>query len=283
MIFIQKPGKETYDDESSWRPITLTTYLFKALERIQLWHAQINFLANHPIVDYQYAFLKGKSTEAAISRVVDKIESALNRNRTAIGVFLDIQGAFDNMDHDSIIRHLKHRGFDNQFIDWYNQYLRDRLVVVDLAGFTISRRIARGTPQGGILSPIIWNIVFDSCLKRLSVLAFTTGFADDGCIIVTGSDTSICRDIAQRALDMAISWGSENGLTFSKKKTIVIHFNKTGAQNPKPLTLADRRLPFENETKYLGVIISHNLDWTSHIKYICMKTKALLFSAISDK
>ena len=53
-------------------------------------------LINIPIHPRQHAFQAGKSTESALHHIVSRIEKAFDANEYALGVFFDIQGAFDN-------------------------------------------------------------------------------------------------------------------------------------------------------------------------------------------
>ena len=47
----------------------------------------------------QYGFKAGVSTETALHEFVRRIELSLAKKRTALGIFLDIVGAFDNITH----------------------------------------------------------------------------------------------------------------------------------------------------------------------------------------
>lgn len=49
-------------------------------------------------------------------------------------------------------------------------YLRNRYIQVDLKGLQQKRKLTRGTPQGGVLSPLAWNLVFDSFLELFNGL-----------------------------------------------------------------------------------------------------------------
>jgi hypothetical protein len=47
-------------------------------------------------MESQYAYQRGRSTEAALHDLVQKIEGSLNLKKLALSVFLDMDGAFDN-------------------------------------------------------------------------------------------------------------------------------------------------------------------------------------------
>ena len=98
------------------------------------------------------------------------------------------------------------RGLPTHFVSWYGSYLSSRTATISLAGITITRSIRKGTPQGGVLSPILWNIAFEPLLKKMGKFAFVTGFADDGCALVMGTDLVSC----QRRLSLALQ-AAENG------------------------------------------------------------------------
>ena len=121
----------------------------------------------------------GMSCETAISRVVDRIESALQRGQQAVGVFLDISGAFDNINHDKALEAMRKREMPELFLNWYGHCLKNRTVTAEVAGASCTRSITRGTAQGGVLSPVIWNIVIEPLLLKMNEFADATGFADD--------------------------------------------------------------------------------------------------------
>ena len=94
IIFIPKPGKPRYDIAKSWRPISLTNYLLKGLERLCGWKMD-EALTEYPVHTYQHGFRTDRNTETAISGVVDYIERHIYNGKHVLAVFLDIQAAFD--------------------------------------------------------------------------------------------------------------------------------------------------------------------------------------------
>ena len=112
-----------------------------------LWWLIRDHFESKKMSKHQFAYRKGMSCETAISRVVDRIESALYRKQQAVGVFLDISGAFDNVDHDKAIQAMRNRNMPEQFVSWYGHCLKNRTVTADIAGAVCSRSVARGTPR----------------------------------------------------------------------------------------------------------------------------------------
>ena len=90
------------------------------MERLVYWDLLETALKRKPLNDRQHGFRKGKSPDTALSMLVGKLEKALARRKgLAIGVFLDIRGAFDNVNIAFTTNALLERGFDPQMVGWY--------------------------------------------------------------------------------------------------------------------------------------------------------------------
>jgi retron-type reverse transcriptase len=77
---------------------------------------------------------------------------------------------------------------------WIDFMLRSRSVFVDIRRVSVHMSVRRGCPQGGILSPLLWNMVTDSLLNWLgNCNCFVQDFADDVVILISGKFlTTIC-------------------------------------------------------------------------------------------
>ena len=90
-------------------------------------------------------------------------------------------GAFDNVCPKAAIRVMRKRKIDGSILDWYSHYLLNGLCNITIKGITIEQALKKGTPQGGVLSVILWLLIFDELLnkfgkqKRIKII----GFADD--------------------------------------------------------------------------------------------------------
>ena len=104
VIFIPKVGKDNYGNPKAFRPITLSNFLLKVLERIIQWHIKVT---SFPVPLFnQHAFTPGRSCDSALSTVTDLIEKTAMRGQYCLAAFLDIEGAFDNLSFTSIRREL---------------------------------------------------------------------------------------------------------------------------------------------------------------------------------
>ena len=109
----------------------------------------------------QYGFRAGVFTETALHEFVRRVEHCLVRKKPALGIFLDIVGAFDNVTFHSFDAALRGLGMSDVLTSWIENLLRHRTVQVELYGDKVKREIVKGNPQDGILFPFLWN-----CLKQ---------------------------------------------------------------------------------------------------------------------
>ena len=150
VIYIPKPGKDSYEEAKSFRPITLTSFLFKGLEKLVYWHVENTTLKTKPYDDNQHAFRSGKSTESALSQIVNEIEKGVLRRGYTLAVFTDIAGAFDNLSFDAASKAMKSKKISGEIQRWYEQYLQNRTSVMELKGIAKKIAIKTGCPQGGV-------------------------------------------------------------------------------------------------------------------------------------
>lgn len=285
VIFIPKPGKEDYSKVKAFRPISLSSFILKGLERIVLWYLE----ENNPNLFHveQHAFRKGHSTETALQNFVDSVESAILRKQSALAVMLDISGAFDSVLPSRIIEAMEKRGINRFVTRWYSHYLHNRFAQTELSGKISSRKLMRGTPQGGVLSPFAWNIIFDSLLESLNVGPVkAVGYADDCALVVRGFDPCTMVDVMQQSISKALKWGERSGLEFSVEKTEAIFFTRKNTVDVKNLKMRNRTINYSKSVKYLGVTLDRKLLMTEHIdKKIkqCKSKLARFRSAIGVK
>ena len=96
-IFLPKPGKESYFEAKSFCMITLTSFQLKWLERLVLYHSNKDNNVQAKLSASQDGFRKGVSTETALHEFVRHVKHCVVRKKPALGIFLDILGAFDNV------------------------------------------------------------------------------------------------------------------------------------------------------------------------------------------
>ena len=267
VIFIPKPSKGDYSLPRSFRPITLTSFVMKVMERLILWRIEETTFVERPLSAHQHAFRRQRSTDSALTNMIGYIEKAFQNDEYALVAFLDIKGAFDNVKTLSVVQGMEEKGVDAQIVDWYRYYLENRSVEVQINGIAKQRHLVKGTPQGGVLSPVAWNLIFDLLLQRYDEgWVKAVGFADDAGLATSGKTLSVLASRMQRALRAAEEWGNEHGLTFSPAKTVVVIFSrKHKIVEPPRLQIGGELVPYSDQAKYLGVTLDRKLLWNHHV------------------
>lgn len=278
VIFIPKAGKKDYALAKSFRPISLSSFLLKTLEKVLDKYIRDNCLLCKPIHNNQHAYRMGRSTETALLEVVDRVEKALEDKEIALTAFLDIEGAFDNTPTRTLVEGLINKDVDSTTIRWVQSMLSNRTARLDLLGNVLEVTTTRGCPQGGVLSPLLWTLAVDGLLHKMAALRIDTqGYADDLVVTVRGNCQSTISYLMQRALNTINAWCGDNELSINADKTIIVPFtNKHKLDKLKPLVMNGKTIPFSTEVKYLGVTLDQKLTWNQHLNGTLRKARSAL-------
>ena len=125
MVFIPKAGRDP-EDPKAYRPISLTSFLLKAMEKVIDLHLRSEHLTRKPLNQTQHAYQQKKSTISALHKLINKVENALENKKLALLAFLDIERAFDNASHSTIRKAALKKRVEAETIDWMMHMLSSR-------------------------------------------------------------------------------------------------------------------------------------------------------------
>ena len=266
VIWLPKPDKGSYVQAKSFRPIALSNFFLKGLERLITWRMD-SHLSYYPINAKQHGFTKGKSTEGALSNTVNYIEKFIFRNKHCLGLFLDIKSAYDSMDIDHIRNSLYLHGGEGDLVEWYYGYLKSRVLKLSLHGEDFVCRATTGFPQGGVASAKFWLIAFNPAIDIInSEFIEGNGYADDCSAVFGGREPEILVARLQRVLDNLVAWGVSCNLSFNVEKSVVMFFTRTQVTCDIPITINGVALEYVDTVRYLGLFLDPKLYWTAHIE-----------------
>ena len=99
--------------------------------------------------------MTGSSTESALRALVSRLEQGIVEVRFSLAIFLDIQGAFNNLLYMALTRAMRDAGLCEGLIRLIEPIFKHRRATAKCAGVERSRLMGCGCPQGGVLSPLL--------------------------------------------------------------------------------------------------------------------------------
>uniref|UniRef100_A0A672GN57 Reverse transcriptase domain-containing protein n=1 Tax=Salarias fasciatus TaxID=181472 RepID=A0A672GN57_SALFA len=263
--------KGNKNDVSNYRPISLLPQLSKILEK--LFVIRLNkFIVKHNILsNNQYGFRTNHSTATAIMELAEEITNAMDKKRFLVSVFVDLQKAFDTLDHDILLYKLYKYGIRGVAHKWVKSYLKDRKQFVQINDIKSKNgNVTCGVPQGSVLGPVLF-LLYINDIDTASSLLKCILFADDTTLYYAGDNINEVLEIVEKEFQNVIKWFNTNKLSLNISKTKYMIFSYRRTDVDTTLTVEGIEIERTNEIKFLGVLLDEQLTWKSHIEYV--KTK----------
>ena len=145
----------------------------------------IHFYQNKCIYDRQFGVRSRHSTNHTLLDLTDDIRNAMdNNNKFAVGVFVDLQKAFDTVDHNILLKKLDHYGIRGIANNWFKSYLSNRKQFVIINGVNSDLQSMKfGVPQGSVLGPLLF-LIYINDLHSTIKFCTTRHFADDTNLVI---------------------------------------------------------------------------------------------------
>ena len=266
VVMLPKPGKDL-TKPTSYRPISLLPAMGKIFERI----VASRFSAFLEKVDYfdenQAGFREKRSTVDQLFKLSQSVSTALKKHKKAVGVFLDVEKAFDAV----WLEGLKYKlgrpeiGIPTKMIRLLSSFLTNRhLRVHQNSAISNKIELKAGTPQGSALSPLLFIFYVNDTPKPPPGVLISK-FADDMAAWAIQKQEKRAEKLIQKHLDSLSEWCNKWKIKLNPSKTQVGLF--TNSNNTKEITLNLGRVPLtvSNEIKFLGLTFDRKLTWRHHI------------------
>ena len=235
-----------------------------------------DFLEKHKrIYNLQFGFRSKHSTNHALIDITESIRAALDKKRIAGGIFVDLQKAFDTVNHEILINKLNYHGIRGKVNEWFLSYLTNRIQYVSILGFDSGiKYIKHGVPQGSVLGPLLFLIYLND-LHHAIKFSKVYHFADDTNLLNISDKPSQLQKQINIDLKLLYKWLLANKISLNCAKTESIIFYKPG-QKPSydfKFKMNGHRVRPSDSIKYLGMIIDSNLNGKNHCEILSKKLK----------
>ncbi|GFW87514.1 probable RNA-directed DNA polymerase from transposon BS [Trichonephila clavipes] len=179
IIPIRKSSKKASYPES-FRPIALTNFSCKLMEKIILERLTYYLNSNDLLPIEQYGFKRGHSTADQILYFGQRVRDSQNLRPShhTVAVFLDLSKAFDRVWRNKLIIKLFNTfGIRDRALSWIFDFLKDREIRVRFRdSLSKTFRLSQGVPQGSVLSPLLFPYTLRA-LRKSSLEGVRWGFS----------------------------------------------------------------------------------------------------------
>ena len=261
---------------SNFRPISLLSTISKVFER-SVYKYLLNHLLDYKILTpFQSGFLPGDSTINQLTYLYHSFCHALDSGKEVRVVFCDISKAFDRVWHKGILIKLKSIGITGHILGWFEDYLTNRKQALVLNGSKSDYKfIHAGVPQGSILGPILFLIYINDIVTDIQ--ANIRLFADDTSPYVIVENPIEAANTINSDLEKINNWAKKWLFSFNPNKTKTSIVSKKINKPPHPPILMNNHIIEDiTEHKHLGIFLSNDCSWGTHINYIKKKAWARL-------
>ena len=216
--------------------------------------------------DLQHGFRERRSCETQLVSLIEDLARNTSQGKQTDLILLDFTKAFDKVNHSKLIMKLHSYGIRSATLGWIQAFLGNRRQkVVDEGEESDSVPVTSRVPQCSVLGPILFLVYINDLSDDIA--SQVRLFADDTDIYLTLENKSD-NDKLQRDLVRLQTWEARWDMEFNPSKCQVVRV--TSSRNPleTQYILHGQVLEAVSSTRYLGVDISSNLSWNTHVDRI---------------
>lgn len=284
--------KGAHNNYNNYRQIAIQNTIGKILEKHVQKQIKEHLSTNNTIDSNQWGFQEKKGTPNLLKDIVEYIYTKLKEGKHIVMVAIDYEKCFDTLDHNIIIEKLKEAGIEEEALQWLTDYFRERETVVKIGDeMSNPTKIKKGTPQGSLLSPLIY-LMYGNDIGNYLEEDYRL-FADDTILIVAHKDPEIARRKAEADFRRLQIWAHNNRIIINKEKTQFLHIkpkrhdeepgqyitfhDHNCLHNPNKKCECQGKIEKVDKIKYLGITLDKNFNFKPHIDGLEKRLRSVLY------
>ena len=260
----------------NYRPISVLPTVSKIIERVVHCQLYDYLTVNDLLCNAQSGFRKKFSTQTSLHRLTEFLYNSLNNSKIIGMVALDLQKAFDTVDHCILLEKLNYYGVKQNEQKWFSSYLCNRTQISNINSVNSDTDLIKtGMPQGSILGPLLFILYINDlpgCFRYCEV----NMYADDTAFYFAHHDIDKVSEALNHDIGKVYKWLCANKLSLHVGKTnslLICNYQKR-LFLPKTelnVNLNCNSLIQCDHLSYLGVNIDSNMNFDSEIDKLVKK------------
>ena len=266
-----KPGKDP-TQPSGYQPISLISCVGKLYEKYINSYLLKVLTEKKFFKPIQAGYLKGRSSQEHLFRLTQDILNGFKLRQCTAGIFLDVKAAFDCVWKNGLKYKIQQIGLSKQIENLLFSFLDERTLRVFENGiWSETVNLLAGTPQGSILSPILYLIFMNGACDGLDQEK-ASQYADDIGIWATKDNVKEAIASIQCSMDHLERWCKRWFVTLNPIKSQLVVFTKCFRHkaemetNDFKITLFGQNVQTIPEAIFLGVIFDQRMTWEPQFK-----------------
>ena len=217
---------------------------------------------------------KEHSCETQLTTVINDWAKILD-NRGQVTFILDFEKVFDTPPHELLKSKLFSHGIGGKTLKWIDSFLCFRQQVVVVNGVKSDwAPVLSGIPQGTVFGPLLFSLYINDISSDIE--SEIRLFADD-CVCYREIKDEEDTMKFQRDIDRLGSWARKWGMRFQPVKCNMMQLTRKRIKKiHASYTLEGTDLENVESIKYIGVTITSDLRWKTHVSNVCTKANRTL-------
>lgn len=188
---------------------------------------------------------------------------------------LDIKNVFNSAKWDCIMEALERMDVPGYLQKMVASYFTDRVLKYDTKNGPQEYRVTGGVPQGSVLGPLLWNIMYDGLLKFVLPRAVKLVAFADVALIIVAKHLEDFNNLFDVAFARIRRWMETVGLKLAEHKTEAVLITSRKKLETITLRVGEHKITSQPFIRYLGVMIDSRLNCTRQAEHASTKASAV--------